>query len=146
MLVTAIVFIPIMLLVFTSIFQNFSFNSRSSFEKTVTNETLGTGSDTYTTDYPVKEITAVYNDTKAYTNYTADLKSGLEPAEITIGADGTGAIKITYVAYDTDNGYDSWVRVYNQTFAGYKLGSMLPFILIALVVITLIAGVIVKFG
>lgn len=142
LLVSALVFIPLLLLISTAVFQDFAFNSRDSFEGSeIVNESIGvTGAGTGYTDYPAKVDTAtIYNGTSACGSAcTIDYYTGLQKAKIVSTATG-GAIKVTYTPYSA-TGYTSWTSIFTQTFAGLKLGGMMPFVLIAVAVLLAIFG------
>jgi hypothetical protein len=152
MLVTALLAIPFILIIAGTVFQTFSFQSRVTFEETVTGEELGVvdvSPKTFTTDYPVKkgsEVLTVKNVTSGEVISSSissiDYKSGLDPADVTVESLVTGAdIKayLDYTAYKAE-GYDDWKKTYYGTFSGMKLGSILPYIYIAIAIVTIIIG------
>jgi len=142
MLITALIIVPFILLISATVFQNFAFGSRSGFEGSeIVNETLGTGAGTYYTAYPAKVDSAtIYNGTALCGDAcTIDYYTGLQKAKVVAGDTATGQINITYTPYSA-TGYTSWTKIFSQTFAGMKLGGLVPFVLIAVVIITVIVG------
>jgi len=150
-LIAAVLIIPMILVISTAVFQQFAFQSRTSFEESVTNELLGvvdSSPKTFTLDYPAKPNSAsvwVLNTTSNSTvssNVSIDYKSGLEPASVAVNASATGNdIKAyaNYTAYSA-SGYSEWKKTYTGTFTGLKLGANLPFIYITIAVIGVILG------
>jgi hypothetical protein len=138
-LLYAVLSIPIILLISLTVFQNFFSSSQTTFEQVIVNESLGTGPGTYYTAYPAKVGSAtVYNGTTVCSACSVDYKSGLDPAVVTVPTSaGSTAIKITYTAYAKE-GYSSYVKTYRGTQTGFSLGSLLPFVLIAITIVGII--------
>lgn len=151
-LVTALLAIPMILLLSLSVFQGMARNSRVNFEATVTNETIksaGSASDAwFTTTYAMKPngTVALANSTgvgwEAYTNYTVDPDYAIDQSRVHLGSDlnATNVVVMNYTGY-TGTGYESYAKVYDQTISGYNLGSLTPYIIIALAIVTTIIGV-----
>lgn len=145
--------VPLILLVSLAVFQQFFANTRQSFEAQIVGEELGvldTSPKTFVTKYPAKVGSAsVYakNTTSgaavSITVNSIDYKDGLEPAAIQVSSSTVGSdIKVyaDYTAYSKE-GYSSFVRTYRGGQTGFNLASLVPFILIALVVVAIIIEV-----
>jgi len=146
-LVSVLVVTPLVLVIALTVFHEMALTSRTPFEGFVYNETVkdaGPAGQWYVLQYAMRDNTTaselkVYNGTQPYTNYTLDKAYELDHSRIYIGTDGTGQINITYPAY-TGSGYTSYVKVHDLTLSGQKLGSLVPYILISLAVVTIIVG------
>lgn len=150
-LVTSLIAIPLILILAITVFHGLAVNSRSAYESTVTNESIKTGvaNDTwFDLDYAGKKNTTadgikVWNGTATaqtrYYNFSMDWANQIDLSRIHIGTDGHGMVNVTYTAY-SGSGYESFTKVYDQTLTGQKLGSLFPYILIALAVVTVIIG------
>ena len=149
-LLFTVVVIPLILLISLTVFQGFFSGTQSTFEQAVSSEELGvldSSPKTFVTAYPakvdsiavtVKNVTS--GETITPSSVTIDYKSGLDPAEVTISSAVVGSdVKAyaDYVAYAKE-GYSEYVKTYKQTQGGFNLGSMLPFILIAVVIVGVI--------
>jgi len=140
-LIYAVLSIPIILLVSLAAFQNFFSGTQSTFEQTIVNESLGTAPGTFYTAYPAKVGSAtIYNGTTLCSACTIDYKDGLEVAEVN-ATEASGEVKITYTAYAKE-GYTNYIKTYTGTQRGYMLGSLLPFILIAMTIVGIIIAAI----
>jgi len=151
-LIAAVLIIPMILLISVTAFQMFAFQSRTTFEETVTNELLGvmdSSPKVFQTDYPAKEgslTVTVKNVTSGSTisgtSATVDYHSGLQVADVNVSSGTTGSDIKAYADYTaySGEGYSEWTRTYTGTFSGMKLGSLLPFIYIAIAVIGVILG------
>jgi len=151
-LIAAVLAVPMILIISVAVFQSMAFQSRSPFEQAVTNELLGVVSASpsiFNTAYPAKEGSAavtVKNVTSGAVisgaSATINYKSGLDPAVVTVSSPTVGSdIKayINYTAYSGE-GYSEWTRTYRGTLSGMNLGSLLPFIYIAIAVVGVILG------
>ena len=139
--------VPLVLVIASAVFTGFSSNTASTFEEAIVNETIGTADGTakdLETAYDCKEdsVTAVYNGTSkmtASTDYNVTY-SPFDPCTISIGSHiTTGTIKVCYTAYKGE-GYTSFTKIREGTWGGYKLASLLPYIVIAMVVLGLLIG------
>ena len=143
--------IPILLIVATSVYMSTTDSTSFVFEEAVSAEDTGTDAAaeevTAYTVYPCKKdsITAVTNGTTAMTAVT-DYNvtyTPLDVATIVVGAHiDAGDIKATYTAYK-GSGYDAFDKMNDQSYAGFKLASLLPFVVIAMVTIVLVIGALV---
>lgn len=153
-LLYAVIVIPIVLLISLATYTPFFSGTRSVFELTVTNESLGeltTNGTAFTTTYPVKDssvtdirvMNATWDD--KYDSYSIDYNDYLGVATVTVygSQNGTGVdVYIDYTGYNADY-RDYAVRTYTQTQSGYALGGQLPFIYIA---IALVGAILAGFG
>jgi len=148
-LVYVLVIIPLILILAVTIFHGFAINARSPYESTVVNETvkgIADGGAWYTLDYSAKKNTTPsdlrvvdYTNNSYIGNFSINYGYAIDHSRIWIGDNEDGALNITYVAYK-GSGYESFVKVYQQTTSGQKLGSMVPYVLIALTIVTVIIG------
>lgn len=143
--------VPILIIIAASVYMSTMDSSGFAFEEAVSAEDTGTDASgeevEASTVYPCKDdsVTTVYNGTDtltASTDYNVTY-TPFEAATITVGAHVTqGDIKATYTAYKGD-GYDAFDKMNTQSYAGFKLASILPFVVIAMVVITVVIGALV---
>jgi hypothetical protein len=149
LLVMSLVAIPLTLLISLTIVDNMARNSLTAFEGTAVNQTLdpaaviGTPA-TYTSPQVCKEgsITFVGNTShKCHPNicYNQTYAGFNEPFTIvdTNNATMKGTLYLTCTPYSS-SGFSSYQSVYDQTIAGNKIGSMVPYIMIALAIITVL--------
>jgi hypothetical protein len=135
-LLYAVLSVPIVLLISLGVFNDFFNSSRSNFEVAVTGEVLGTGPGTFFTAFPAKPGSAtIYSGTNLCSACTIDYKDGLDKAVVTAGV--AGEIKIDYTAYAKE-GYSQFIKTYRGTQSGYNLAGLLPFVLIAMVIVGVI--------
>lgn len=156
-LITAVLTVPILLVIATSVITNFADTSRTVFENTITNEDLGVVDSTpkiLYTDYPVKadsETLILKNTTSGSTlgtlvegtNYTINYNGGYSVATVNVTSVSTTGSDIhvygNYTGYSA-SGYTHYTNEYQQTLSGYNLASMLPLVYIAIVIIGIILG------
>jgi len=150
MLLPALI-VPLVLIISGAVFTNFASESRSAFETSVTNEELGTLDSSpklFYTDYPAKpdSMTVVVKNTTSGSVVTAtvsiDYNGGYDEAEVNVTSSTTGSdIKVyaNYTAY-TGSGWESFQKVRTGTWGGFKLASMLPYIIIAMIVLSVLLG------
>lgn len=154
-LVTSLIAIPIILLVALTVFHGLSlYGIPSGMESTATNETIGTDAGTHYTTYDAKQdsVTWVHNTTDSLcgsisgtdadkTNCgTVVTYRNFDTAKIVVpGSNISGSIKASYTKYSGDS-WTSYSKVYDQTMSGHKLGSQVPYILIAMTIVTVIVG------
>lgn len=156
MLVSALLTIPIVIILGAVTFTNFADNSRTSFEATQVNEFLGNTTSThtsFTTDVFVSQSTTptftFYNFTTGwdFTNATSNnvnvtivYNQGYALANVTVFGNETGvSAYMNYTGY-TGTAYTSFNTIRGQTYSGYNLAGLLPFITIALAIVGLIVG------
>ena len=150
-IVVPLLLIPLLLIIAGAVFTNFAGQSRSAFETAVTGEELGvldSSPKTFYTDYPAKVdsmTVTVKNETSGATvsaDVTIDYNGGWEVAEVTVSSTTTGSdIKVyaDYTAY-AGSGWETFGRVRTGTWSGFKLASLLPFVIIAMTVIGVLVG------
>ena len=147
-LVTAIVVIPLFLLLGTTVFHNMAVNSRTPFETSVANESLGNCTTTKTVypAYAVKndnDTLEIWNGTgstwQRFSNFTISYEYEIDRSQIVLGGNCIQNANISYTAYSGD-GYESFAEVYDQTLEGQQLGAIFPYIIIAMAIIGAIIG------
>ena len=152
-IIVAVIAIPLAILIAVSVFGSMAINSRSSFEGAVINESLKdnntAGSGTYrTADAIVPETETVFcgiTQLTRNTNYTIDYYYAIDSSEIVLDSNcGTDQdisyANVSYTGY-TGTGYDTYSAMYSQTTQATQLGSLMPFVLIALALVSAIVGV-----
>lgn len=139
----AVLTVPLILIISLTAYQSFFASSQSAFEQTVVNESLGTGAGTYYAVYSAKVGSAtIYNGTTVCPAAvcSVDYRDGLYPMKVTVtSAAGSTEIKATYTAYAKE-GYTQYVKTYTGTQSGFTLGSLLPFILVAIGIVGIIVS------
>jgi len=149
-LIYAVLSVPIILLISLTVFQNFFSSSQSTFEQAVSGELLGVldaSPKTFVSAYPakvgsmtvtVKNVTSGVIITPSLVSI--DYKSGLDPASITISSTTVGSDIKAYADYTAyaKEGYSSYVKTYRSAQSGFNLGTLLPFILIAIVIVGIV--------
>lgn len=153
-LISALVIIPVIIILGTVTFTNFADNSRTSFETAVVNELLGNMSGyptSFTTDYYVSQTTTptfyAYNGTRAtiitvHSNETIDYQQGYGLATVTVWANESAAdvqVYMNYTAY-AGTSYNTFNSIRGQTYTGYNMAGLLPFIYIAIAIIVAVMG------
>jgi len=151
-LVYALLIIPMLLLISYAVFTPFFLNSRSTYETTVTNELLGnlsTNGTSFTSDYYMKPDSLIgldggnsTVDAECLDMSTVDYKQGVSLGNITVYCNATGstiAVYADYTAY-SGTGYDAALKAEAGTRSGYSLGGQLPFLYIAVAVVSVILG------
>ena len=140
-LMYAILTVPIILLISTTVFHGIFSGSQNVFEVAVVNETMGAAPFTGSTDYPAKYGTITCSNSTdncqnaTVQNCTINYNSGLSPASVdTTAGLKAGTVYCSYTAYSKE-GYSSYVKTYQGTFSGYNLGSLIPFVLVAMLVV-----------
>ena len=149
--------VPLVLIISVAVFRAFSVTSASSLAIDVTNQTVvltpptNVSGSVSSTKIPLEKFTTVYNGN---TGAAVSLGAGA----VTITNRETGAfvcggnsgyttrcnatIKVSYEGHDqTDEGWLTFEDVEGGTWSSYQLASMLPYIIIAVVVLGLIIGV-----
>jgi len=147
------ILIPLSLIIFAAVFVTFQNSSSASLQNTITNETIVLGSGALTgtvASYPIEGFIGAYNgsdgSSKAVALDITDLKanntqSGIFNCGGVVTTKCNTTIKISYYGHDRTS--DSWItfeKVTAGTYQSYNLASMLPYIIIAMVVIGLIIG------
>ena len=138
--------IPLLLLIMVAVYMNAADNTKFVFEQTVTNETTGEtadGANSFSSKYDCKEdsLTAVTNGTMTCgTNcYNVTyVNQGRAPCTFQTNAT-TGAILISYTAYKGDS-YTAFEKVDNMALQGFKMSSLLPYVVIAMTILVVIVG------
>jgi len=151
LLVMSLVAIPLTLLISLTVVDNMARNSLTAFEGTAANQTLtpaaviGTGA-TYIFPIVCKEgsitwvgnttmqcvITGCYNHTYSGFNKNTEIVD-------TYNKTMRGTLYGTCTPY-SNSGFSSYQSIYDQTIAGNKIGSMVPYVMITLAIITTIMG------
>lgn len=142
-LVMALLGVPFILLISVSVFSGLALYSiPSDMETDVTNETFSaTGESSL---YDCKEgtlencWTAGGLDEDCSTNCTVAYDN-FNKCVLTIASGTPTPVNCSYTSYQGDS-WDSYSKVYTQTISGQKLGSTIPYILIAISVITVLIG------
>ena len=139
--------VPLILIIFAAVFTNLSSTTIYSFEEAVTNETVGADAGTYTTAYDAKDasVTAAYNGSSTCTIGELCNITYAPFSKATIVSSVDGAIKVSYTKYD-QGGYESYEKVRTGTWGGFKLASLLPYIIIAMIVLGILLGAFVMKG
>lgn len=138
--------IPLLLIISISVYVKTTDSTGFAFEVAKTDEDTGedaAGEEVEATplyDCKYGSVTAVTNSTDTLTVST-DYNVTYNPfgeCTITVGAGvPSGSILATYTAY-TGDGYTAFEKMNTQTFTGFKLGSLLPFVVISMVVLALV--------
>jgi hypothetical protein len=134
--------IPLLLIVMVSVYMQSTDSTSFVWENTVTNESAGTadGDETVTSANHCKpaSVTAVYNGTDACalaTCYTVTY-TPLGTCDVWTNATA-GSILISYTGY-TGDGYSAFDKMNDSAYSGFKLGSVLPYVIIAMAVLGII--------
>lgn len=150
-LIYGLVAIPILLLIGLAVWQPMFSTSAYQFEELIANEHLGNltlNGTTMYTDYPMKlsSLTAVdainasgdavvcYAGTVTYNDYLAVASFAVSCTQNA----STVAVYADYTGYT--GGYSRAIQINSGVVSGYGLGSQLPFIYIAIAVISVILG------
>jgi len=146
-LITALLVIPMVIVLTMVVFQNMAINNLTLFEGTAANDTMGSATIGSAFDltgtYSCKSgsITFVGNTTHiCHPNICYNVTYNFnEPCEIIDTNNKTmkGTIIATYTPYSS-SGFESYKAVYNQQNSSMQLGALVPYILIALAIITVI--------
>ena len=143
-----ILIVPLVLLIVAAVFTSFTSSTVYVFEEAIVNESLGTGTTVYTA-YPCKDasVTQINNKTHtqtAVTQYNVSY-TPFGKATITLRSDVSGGVNASYTAY-TGSGYETFEKTRTGTWGGFKLASLLPYIIAAVVVLGVLLGAFVARG
>jgi hypothetical protein len=144
--------IPLLLIIATAVYMETTDTTSFVFEETVTNESTGVTGDktakTADSAYDCKDdsVTAVYNGSTLMTAATQYNVTYVPLGVCTVSFGGAGAANITagainmsYTAYKGD-GYTAFEKVNTGSYNGFKLASLLPYIVIAMIILVVIVG------
>jgi hypothetical protein len=151
------VVIPVLLIVFVSVISNFQTYSAQNFKALVTNETNTTGGVAglfHTTTYDCPEddktnvIVRVDNESKTMTDIHYNLTWGGFDVGCRIGflPNVTGHVNITYYGLgygDQVDSYASFTDINSGTWDGFGLAALLPYVIIAMIILGIIVAAIV---
>lgn len=143
--------IPMLLVVGLLVYANFSESVRESdvYVIDVADESLGTGVDNHTVDnVPMSEtgcsVVIVTNDSGTLTssNYTI---TDYETGTINVHTCEDVALTIDY-CYLGGDAWDAYDSTSDNTYAGFNLASILPLVIFAAAIISIIVGAFLIFG
>lgn len=151
-LIYGLVAVPILMLLGVAIWQPMYSTSAFQFEETIADELLGNltlNGTTMTTAYPMKlssltSVSAVNGTGDAVTCYlptTITYNDYLAAASFAVNCEqnaSTVAVYADYTGYT--GGYTRAIQINSGVNAGFGLGSQLPFVYIAIAVISVILG------
>lgn len=138
--------IPLLLVIFVSVYMSTTDSTSYAFETAVAAEGTGTtaasaAGSAYTVSHcKDASVTAVANGSTAMTVVTGYnvTYSPLGVANITYSEDLTGGeITATYTAYKGD-GYTAFDKMNDQTYSSFKIASIMPYVLVAMVVLSIV--------
>ncbi|MHA1302750.1 MAG: hypothetical protein ACTSPI_03500 [Candidatus Heimdallarchaeaceae archaeon] len=139
-----VLIVPLVLVLLVTVFSSTQDATVYSWENTITNESTGlTGdgtSQTATSDRHCKvdSVTSAYNGTTlmtAVTDYNVTY-SNLGVCTINTSVDA-GAVVMTYTGLN-GSGYTAFDNIGTQTYSGFKLASILPYVIVAMMVLGLV--------
>jgi len=140
--------VPLLLIISVAVYMSTTDSTSFAFETAVVAEATGDSASgaevvTYTVSHCKDDsVTEVSNTTIALTvsdDYNVTY-TPLGVATITVG-EGVpgGAILVTYTAYKGD-GYTSFDKMNTQTYAGFKLATILPYVILSMVILAIVIG------
>jgi len=131
--------IPIVLLIFVSIFNGMSISADNQWEVDYVNESMTFTLNTSTSlaNTPIDSITSIDNQTGTMSTYSYNADTGIITQTGTDGAGGS--YNVSYAGHGGD-GWDAFEDIESGTWSGYALGSQLPFIIIAIMVLGILIG------
>jgi len=139
-----ILIIPLVLLIIVTVFSTTQDATIYTWETTVTNESTGlTGSgESQTADSAehckVDSVTSAYNGSQLMTVSTDYNVSYPKLGVCTITTNvGAGAVVWTYTGYN-GSGYTAFDNISDQSYSGFKLASILPYVIVAMMVLGLV--------
>lgn len=140
--------VPLLLVIMVSVYMQTSDSTANVFEVAIVNESLGTGETTsYYTDEHCKDagITAVHNgsDTCAAATCYNVTYQPLGTANVTNGPGVSGAMLVSYTSYSGE-GYNAFDKIGDQTYSGFELASILPYVIIAMALLGLLIAAFTK--
>ena len=145
--------IPLFIVISVVVFSSFATNTSYVFETAVINDSIGTavaGTDqTYYSTYDAKINTStsdtlvLYNGSWVCTNCTYHFDT-FGTMTVTSGQNVEGAMKASYTALggvDYADGYDAFDKTRVGTWSGFKLASLIPYLIIAVLIISILLGI-----
>lgn len=140
--------IPLIILAGVTIYRNTEDQSSFSFETAIADENttkVGDGSETFSSIYDCKDasVTSVKNGSTACA--TPDCYNVTYTPGGVCSFTSTAASGIFYISYTGYNGegYTAFEQMSNNSYNGYNLASLLPFVVIAMIVVSLLIGALV---
>lgn len=129
--------VPMLLIVFAAIFASFTVNTQYTWEQNYANESVTITANIGTVAHPpIKEVTAIYNATGGgqLTESTDYNVTDPEDGKITFGSNVESTVKVTYTGHG-GTGWEEYGKIKGGTWGGFKLASLIPYIIIAVIVL-----------
>jgi len=140
--------VPLLLIISVAVYMSTTDSTSFAFEVVKVDEDTGedaTGSAVEATplyDCKIDSVTGVSNSTDVLTEGTSYnvTYQPLGTCTIDVGLEATaGSILVNYTSYSGD-GYTAFDKMNTQTYAGFKLATILPYVILSMVILAIVIG------